>query len=239
MNPPPAPTKRRPATDRPRTPMGSPRTPMGSPRTPMGSPRTPVGSPRTPVGSPRTPVSYRTLVTPTKGDPLYKFAERIMKGRKASRGGTTSVMFKNIPGKITKFAISDLKTNNNTKKMKHLRRELELAKEASKLKLGPVVYNNSNVYYNNITKQYYLVLVMNKLDTMININKEDPEHINFKKHPKLKSLYNKLLKAGFNVSRNFHTGQIVTDKSGKYLYIDYGRVKPTGELKERSNRIIK
>ena len=194
---------------------------------------TPPGAVSTSSEMKRTPTTQRkAFATPEKGDTFYKTASRLMKRQNGEIKGTSSIMFNN-GNKITKFARSNLLNNStNRERVEMLLREFFLAKEAGILGLGPEVFTepNSSIIQDPETKEYFLVIQMKKLKpyqvSRINQNVIDP-----KKNIKFSELYGKLKEAGFNVNNDFHTGQILIN-GNSYKYTNYGRVRPTGNLKK-------
>lgn len=201
--------------------------------TPVG---TPQGSPMNVSDSP--PTNRKAFLTPEKTNSFYPIAQRLMNRENGEIKGTSSIMFNNGE-RITKFARSNLKnTATNRERVEMLLREFFLAQKAGELDLGPKVHTNpsNSIMYDPQTREYFLVIQMDKLEPL-EPDRTKQNKINLREQPQFQELYRSLKNSGFNVNRDFHTGQILV-KGGKFKYINYGRVKPTGKLKKKINKLV-
>jgi len=187
--------------------------------TPLG---TPVDvTPTTQSGVNRNTPRSEHRIPPTPNTPEIKKFEKLFKkivGKKikSKKGGVTSRIFVSPLGKrVTKLA----KPTRIKDPKEQLERELEFAIKAGNAGIGARVYDNSQIVYNDESGQYYLFLVMDKLDNQTNITK-----------PYMNMLVKEASKLGINVSRNVHEGQFMVDpNTGNYKLINFGLARPTAQ----------
>lgn len=185
------------------------------------------------------PTERKSFPTPERGNTFYQTASKLMKRNNMQIKGTSSIMFNN-GNKITKFARSNLPTGEtDRKRVEMLLREFFLAKKAGELGLGPEVFTepNNSIIQDPETGEYFLIIQMKKLKPYEPNRMKQNVIRNPQTNSEFANLYSKLTNNGFNVTSNFHTGQILINGEN-YKYTNYGHVRPTGQLKNSITRQI-